>query len=96
MIVDKYKELYEPVQKVVFSVNCKIGFAFGLSQFTQFGAFAAMFYALGHLMDAHWSMSMDDGMRSLFAIMFAAFQAGNAAAFGPDIGKATAAANRVF
>merc|ERR1719454_2700359 len=28
--------------------------------------------------------------------MFAAFQAGNAAAFGPDIGKCTVAAKRVF
>jgi len=28
--------------------------------------------------------------------MFAAFQAGNAAAFGPDMGKAKVAAERVF
>lgn len=35
-------------------------------------------------------------MSSLFAIMFSAFQAGNAAAFGPDMGKAKIASERVF
>ena len=39
---------------------------------------------------------MDDAMAALFAIMFSAFQAGNAAAFGPDMGKAKVAAERVF
>jgi len=47
-------------------------------------------------MENYWSIKMDDVMSALFAIMFSAFQAGNAAAFGPDMGKATAAANRVF
>jgi len=35
-------------------------------------------------------------MISLMAIMFGASQAGSAAAFGPDMGKAMAAANRIF
>jgi len=47
-------------------------------------------------MEAHWSMKMDDVMSALMAIMFSAFQAGNAAAFGPDMGKAKVAAERVF
>jgi len=34
---------------------------------------------------------MDDIMISLMAIMFGASQAGSAAAFGPDMGKAIAA-----
>lgn len=33
---------------------------------------------------------------ALFAIMFGAMQVGNAAAFGPDTGKAKAAAERIF
>jgi len=41
-------------------------------------------------------MRMDDVMKALFAIMFGALQAGNAAALGPDMGKAKAAAERVF
>jgi len=55
-----------------------------------------MFYAAGVLAENYWSMKMDEIMSALFAIMFAAFQAGNAAAFGPDMGKAKAAADRVF
>jgi len=39
---------------------------------------------------------MDDIMISLMAIMFGASQAGSAAAFGPDMGKAIAAAARIF
>lgn len=39
---------------------------------------------------------MDDVMAALFAIMFAGMQAGNAAAFGPDMGKAKIASERVF
>ena len=41
-------------------------------------------------------MQMEAVMAALFAIMFSAFQAGNAAAFGPDMGKAKVAAERVF
>lgn len=33
---------------------------------------------------------------SLFAIMFGAFSAGNATAFGPDVKKAQAAAKKIF
>jgi ABC-type multidrug transport system fused ATPase/permease subunit len=55
-----------------------------------------MFYGAGVLLETYWSMQMDDAMAALFAIMFSAFQAGNAAAFGPDMGKAKVAAERVF
>ena len=33
---------------------------------------------------------------AIFGIMFGAFNAGNAAAFAPDMGKAKAAATRIF
>jgi len=32
----------------------------------------------------------------MFAIMFGATQAGSAASYGPDMGKATAAAEKIF
>jgi len=86
----------EPVNAITLTQNIKIGFGFGVSQFTMFGCFAGMFYGAGLLLEAYWSMQMEDVMAALFAIMFAASQAGNAAGFGPDIGKATVAAQRVF
>jgi len=55
-----------------------------------------MFYAAGVLMENDKTLRMDDVMAALFAIMFAGMQAGNAAAFGPDMGKAKAASERVF
>jgi len=33
---------------------------------------------------------------AMFAIMFGATQAGSAASYGPDMGKATAAAEKIF
>jgi len=62
----------------------------------MFACFGLMFYGAGVLLETYWSMQMDDAMAALFAIMFSAFQAGNAAAFGPDMGKAKVAAERVF
>ena len=73
MIVDKYTALLAPVNAITFTTNIKIGFGFGLSQFTMFVCFAGMFYAGGLIMEAHWSIKMDDVMAALFAIMFSAF-----------------------
>ena len=47
-------------------------------------------------MEANKEIKMDDIMIALMAIMFGASQAGSAAAFGPDMGKALAAAKRIF
>lgn len=73
-----------------------IGVAFGISQFGQYFVFAAMFYGAGKLMEANKDIEMDDIMIALMAIMFGSSQAGSAAAFGPDMGKALAAAKRIF
>ena len=58
--------------------------------------FAAMFYGAGKIMESNPEVKMEDIMVSLMAIMFGASQAGTAAAFGPDMGKAFAAAKRIF
>lgn len=55
-----------------------------------------MFYGAGKIIESNPEIKMDDIMISLMAIMFGASQAGSAAAFGPDMGKAMAAANRIF
>jgi len=43
-----------------------------------------------------FSINPEDVFMALFAIMFGASHAGTASAFGPDMGKATAAAKRIF
>jgi hypothetical protein len=56
MIVARYRMLMEPVNALTFTQNIKIGFGFGLSQFTMFGCFSGMFYGAGLLLEAYWSM----------------------------------------
>ena len=56
-----------------------------------------MFYAASYFIKTYPDdIGMDDIFIALFAIIFGASTAGSAAAFGPDIGKATEAAKRIF
>jgi ABC-type transport system involved in Fe-S cluster assembly fused permease/ATPase subunit len=51
MIVNKYKQILAPVNKLTMVGNIKIGFAFGLSQFSTFTCIAMMFYTAGVIME---------------------------------------------
>jgi hypothetical protein len=42
------------------------------------------------------TVNVEDVFTACFAIMFGASHAGSASAMGPDIGKATASAERIF
>jgi ATP-binding cassette subfamily B (MDR/TAP) protein 1 len=86
----------KPIDDLTFKTNIKIGLGFGLSQFATFFCFSAMFYGAALILKDNPDVRIEDCMSAIMAIMFAGMQAGNAAAFGPDVGKATAAANRVF
>ena len=57
-----------------------------------------MFYAGGLILADADNANTDaaDVFAALLAIMFAASQCGTAAAMGPDMGKAAAAAERIF
>jgi len=55
-----------------------------------------MFWFGGKLMESNKEIKPDAIFISMFAIMFGAQQMGQAASMGPDIGKATAAATKVF
>lgn len=92
----KYKELLLPVNKLAKRGYLKIGFAFAFSQFATYFVMAAMFYAGGVLMKNDPSLNPEDVFIALFVIIFGASQAGSASAFGPDMGKATGAADRIF
>ena len=81
----------------------KSGFAYGLSQITQFVAFSAMFYVAGLIIEDSMDeqtgipeINPEDVFLALFAIMMGAMHSGTAASFGPDMGKALAAATRIF
>ena len=59
-----------------------------------------MFYAAGLILEDaienKKDIKVEDVFTAMFAIMFGASHAGSAAAMGPDIGKATSAANSIF
>jgi len=103
MLVKKYEELLQPIHKKAMFRSITSGAAFGFSQFSQYLVFAIMFYAGGAIIKN--SIDEDNGeikiepeniFIALFAIMFGANAAGNAASFGPDMGKAEAAAQKIF
>lgn len=61
-----------------------------------------MFYGGGLVLQENANKAIEDQINpedvfiALFAIMFGASQAGAAGAYAPDVGKATAAAKRIF
>jgi hypothetical protein len=54
-----------------------VGVIFGLSQFTSFGVFGALFY-FSSLFDYKYGSDGQDSFIALFALMYAAFQVGSA------------------
>lgn len=74
----------------------KAGIAYGFSQFVQYIVFAGLFYASIKVMKANPDVGFGDVFIAIFAMMFGATAAGQAQQFGPDIGKAGAAAKRIF
>lgn len=102
-LVQKYKELLMPVHKKNMTRGFKTGAAFGVSQMSQYIVFAAMFFFGGLIIKNSVdeetgipTVNPEDVFIALFAIMFGANAAGNAASFGPDMGKAEAAATKIF
>jgi ATP-binding cassette subfamily B (MDR/TAP) protein 1 len=95
-IAAKYNELLRPVYETALMGNVKTGFAFGMSQFFMFSSIALMFWGGGYFLSTVEGLNAGDVFSALFAIMFGATAMGEAAAYGPDIGKATAAADKIF
>lgn len=107
LVVKKYEELLKPAHDKTIRYTIATGFAFGLSQFTQYAVFACMFWSAGEIIKNNIIVNSENGevtlgvnpsdvFTALFAIMFGASHMGSAAAFGPDMGKAMAAAKRIF
>ena len=61
------------------------GVSFGFSQFVMFGIYAATFY-VGALFHRYYDLAIRDMFAAIFAIMFAAFGAGNSNQFMIDLG----------
>lgn len=101
----QYYNLVKPIVDKAQWAHIKIGSAYGVAQSAQFLVFAAMFYFGGKVVsnnideldeDGNPKINPEDIFIAMFAIMFGASQAGSAASYGPDNGKATVAADTIF
>jgi len=103
MISKKYIDWIAPAQKASCKKQALTGVAFGISQIGQYVTIAIMFYVAGEIIEGSFDPETGtfgwnpaEVFIALFAIFFGASAAGNAAAFGPDIGKAGTAAENIF
>ena len=92
-----------PSHKISKKAHIKVGLTIGINQFAMYIVMAAMFYTGGFLINKSIDEKTDkstlrpfDVFTALFSIMMGAMNAGSAAAYGPDMGKAKAAASRIF
>jgi len=72
------------------------GIVYGYSQFITNVCFAVLFFFGTVFMLDVPDLSGEDVFIAIFAMFFGAFGAGQATTFGPDIGKATQAAIKIF
>ena len=103
VLVQKFKELLDPVNEKAIWHNFKTGASLGLGQFITYCSMATMFFMASAFIEASCDVSTgvcsidpSDVFLALFAIMFGASHAGTAQAFGPDVAKAASAADRIF
>lgn len=77
----------------------KYGFSLGLAVAVQNGVFAVLYLAYAELFYAYPDYKYtapDRQWIAMFVFIFGAFSAANGASLGPDVGKATKAATKIF
>lgn len=97
-IVADYERLLEgPVILAIRKCHI-IGLAFGFTQFVKMAIFAVLYYAAAQFLQyGYIPLSQTDRVfMAIFCMMFGAQQSGQAQSFGPDLGKAKIAANKIF
>lgn len=72
------------------------GFVYGYSKFIENTCIAIILYFGTLFMINDENLKGEDIFLAMFAIVFAAFGAGQASTYGPDVAKATAAGMKVF
>lgn len=72
------------------------GFIYGYSKFIENSCIAIILYFGTLFLVSDPNLSGEKIFLAMFAIVFAAFGAGQASTYGPDVGKAKAAGIKVF
>ncbi len=94
IIGDYDKLLSGPVKRSIKQAHV-VGFLFGFGAFCAQATFGLLYYT-GALFMEYYDEDPVNIYIALLAIMFGATAAGNAVQFGPDIGRAGQAADKIF
>lgn len=92
---NRYERVITRDNKNVCKGTIVTGLLYGFGQSAMFIVYAGMFYA-GALFTTRYGLSFRDLFRALFAIIFAAYGAGMAQQFLPDMGSAFKSAKSIF
>lgn len=106
-VYQKYVSLMTPGFDSTLKTHIKTGIAFGMSQGLTNAVTGILFFSGGKLIQSSMEKGPDpetgrfdidptDVFAALFSLMWGASHMGSASAFAPDIGKAQAAAERIF
>lgn len=108
-IAMRYSQYLERPYRNGMRKSHTIGITFGFSQFVQYATFALLFYSASIFLKSDLDKAIKHPLENLniqqkasylfialFSMMFGAFQAGQSQQFGPDLGKAKAAASSIF
>ena len=93
-VKDYEDSIYSATRNVVRNSQI-VGMLYGMSQFMTFGVIGALFYA-GAYFHIEYGGQASDIFIAIFSMVFGAMISGQAQQFGPDLGKARMAAQRVF
>ena len=103
MIYKLYEDSMIAGHKISKKAHIKVGITLGFNQFAIYCVMSSMFYVGGYLIQASIdkktgkpTLIPKDVFTAIFSIMFGAMNAGTAASYGPDMGKAKSAALRIF
>lgn len=92
---DRYEKVIDHENKDICKKTVTTGLLYGFGQSSLFYVYAAMFYA-GAIFTIEYELSFQDLFRALFSVIFAAYGAGMAQQFLPDMGSAYKSAKSIF
>lgn len=95
-IVDEYLELSKPEFNTAMKMSHVAGLVYGYSKFIENASIGIILYFGTIILLNDDSLDGEKVFIAVFAMIFAAFGAGNAASYGPDANKGKQAAIKIF
>jgi len=94
-LLNNYEQKLQKPMNLAIRKGSLSGLAYGFSQLAMFLDYAVVFF-LGAVFMVSTDLGYKDLFQSIFGVLFAAFGAGNAMQYAPDVGAARVAAKSIF